>query len=80
MFVRDSPVLKTGKVFATFGAVIGFLLICLNLYYLWLYFVESENSYRHEYLAGMVMAIMFSVPLWLLASYSIYKNRSARLG
>jgi len=76
MFVRDSPILKTWKVFATFGVTIGLLLVCLSLYYLWLYFVEIKNAYRHEYLAGMAMALMFSFPFWLLASFSMYKNKS----
>ncbi len=75
MHIRDNLILKTWKVFATFGAVVGLLLLGLGLYYLWQYFAEPENSYRHEYLAGAGMAIMFSVPLWLLVSYSIHKNK-----
>jgi len=75
MLVRNNQSLKIWKVFATFGFVIGFLLICLSLYYLWLYFSEPGNSYRHEYLAGTAMTILYSIPLWLLASYSMYKNK-----
>ncbi len=77
MFVRDNEILKTWKVFATFGVVVGLLLVSLSLYYLWQYYSGPDNSYRHEYLAGTAMAIMFSVPLWLLASYFIYKNKSS---
>ena len=38
MFVRDNEILKTWKVFATFGVVVGLLLVSLSLYYLWQYY------------------------------------------
>ena len=69
---------KIWKAFVILGATIGLFLIGLSFYYLCLYISEPDNSYRHEYLAGIAMAIMFSVPLWLLTSYSMYRIRKYR--
>jgi len=40
------------------------------------YFMEPENSYRHEYLQGVVLSMMMAIPFWLAASGTLWPVRS----
>jgi hypothetical protein len=59
-------------------AVLGglfFLGVCFN--YLLLYFAEPGNRSRHEYLEGVAIAIMLSIPFWVMASVAMVRLRGA---
>jgi hypothetical protein len=58
-------------------AVLGGLFfagVCIN--YLLSYFAEPGNPIRQEYLQGAAIAIMLSIPFWLVASGAIFKIRA----
>ena len=52
-----------------------FVGVCFN--YLLSYFSEPGNSLRHEYLQGVAIAVMLSIPFWLVASGAIFQVRAA---
>lgn len=58
-------------------AVVGglfFVGVCFN--YLFSYFTEPGNSLRHEYLQSVAIAVMLSIPFWLVASGAVFQIRA----
>lgn len=58
---------------AAIGGVF-FVGVCFN--YLFSYVTESGNSLRHEYLQGVAIAVMLSIPFWLVASGAVFQIRA----
>ena len=52
-----------------------FVGVCLN--YLFSYVTEPGNSLRHEYLQGVAIAVMLSIPFWLVASGAVFQVKAA---
>jgi len=53
----------------------GLFFIGVAFKYLFSYFTEPGNSFRHEYLQGIAIALMLSLPLWLVASGTMFPVR-----
>lgn len=54
----------------------GLFFFGLSFNYLFSYFSEPGNSLRHEYLQGVVIAVMLSIPFWLVASGTMFQIRT----
>jgi len=53
----------------------GVFLLGTGIKYIWSYLSEPGNAYRHEYLQGMAIAVIMSVPFWLVASGIMHMTR-----
>jgi hypothetical protein len=62
--IRNKVVLYATGVFACGG--IWFTLVMAK--YGLSYFVEHSNPLRHEYLEGVYLSLMFSLPFWVVSS------------
>lgn len=53
----------------------GLFFIGVSVNYLVLFFSEPDNLSRHEYLQGVVIALLLSMPFWLAATASLLQVR-----
>ena len=66
------------KLIGIFAMLGGIILLIICLYFLRKYFIEVDNLYRNEYLhQGAAMALMLSIPFWLVASVSAHIVRDS---
>ena len=61
---------------ALVAGIAGVYFLGLTLSYLISYYSEPHNSSRHEYLEGVIIAAMISLPFWLASSVSMYPVRA----
>jgi hypothetical protein len=69
--------IKLLLILATLGVAGGLFFLVVCLIYLLSYFSEVGNPLRHEYLQGVAIAVMLSIPFWLVASGSMYPVKNA---
>jgi hypothetical protein len=75
---------KVGIFIAGLAAAGGLWMLGVSAKYGFLFLSEPHNASRHEYLQGVVLAGIFAVPFWLVASVAIWLvgsqvNRKFRL-
>jgi len=54
----------------------GLYFLGLAATYVFSYFSEPENSYRHEYLQGVALSMMMAIPFWLVVSGTLWPIRA----
>ncbi len=58
------------------SASFGLFLSCVAAYYLYSYFSNNTSDARHEYLEGVALTLLISLPFWVLVSCFIFPIRS----
>jgi len=58
-------------ILATLAVAGGLFFLGVSLNYVYSYLSEPGNPLRHEYLQGVAIAVMLSIPFWLVASGSM---------
>ncbi len=61
---------------AVVAGIAGVYYLGVTLSYLISYYSEPHNPSRHEYLEGVVIAAMITLPFWLASSASMYQVRA----
>lgn len=61
---------------AGFTALIGLYFFGLAIYFVYEYYANPSNPVRHEYMEGMGLSLLMSVPFWVLVSCFIFPIRA----
>ena len=67
---------KILQIMAAASASFGLFLSCVAAYYLFGYFSNSSSDVRHEYLEGVALSLLISLPFWVLVSCFTFPIRS----
>jgi hypothetical protein len=67
---------KILKFMAGGAAAVGLYLFGLAIHFLYGYTTDTTSTVRHEYLEGVALSLLISLPFWVLVSCFIFPIRS----